>query len=408
MPRQRLGVALLVPGPAAIEIDGLRRALGDGSLGRIPAHLTLVPPVNVPVGRVSDALAVLREAAAEAGRAGGALRLRLGPAATFHPVTPVVYVGVAGDVHRLQLLRDRVFRPPLERALTHAFVPHVTLADDMAPERIPAAVAALADACLDVTVDRVHLLREEAGRIWRPVADAPLVLATVVGRGGLPLELTVSERPDPEAARLLSWAAALGPPAAVPGSSEAPQAGAEAPGPLPGPAGPPPAVDRGDAEAPRARREAHRPPGGPAGPLAGSEALGRPGGPAGHSPPVGPGGVEAPEAGADALGPPGGAVGPVAVAARRDGELVGAAHGWTVGPLTRLAALVVAQGARRQGVGARLLAAVEAEARGRGSAVLEAVVPDDPAPTALLSGAGWRPAGSPHPGWRWWTRALAG
>src|SRR5919197_3254077 len=155
MPRQRLGVALLVPGPAAIEIDGLRRALGDGALGRIPAHLTLVPPVNVPVSRVPDALAVLREAADEAGRAGGPLRLQLGPAATFHPVTPVVYLGVAGDVDRLRLLRDRVFRPPLERVLTHPFAPHVTLADDLAPQRIPAAVAALADTCMDVTVDRV-------------------------------------------------------------------------------------------------------------------------------------------------------------------------------------------------------------------------------------------------------------
>jgi 2'-5' RNA ligase len=307
MPRQRLGVALLVPGPAAAEIDGLRRALGDGALGRIPAHLTLVPPVNVPVERVPEALAVLRTAAAAAG-AGGPLRLRLGPAATFHPVTPVVYLEVGGDVDRLAALRDGVFRPPLQRALTHAFVPHVTLADDMAPARIPAAVTALADACVDVTVDRVHLLREEAGRIWRPVADAPLAPAVVVGRGGLPLELTTSEHADPEAQRLLAWGESAGE--------------------------------------------------------------------------------------------------PVAVAARRDGELVGVAHGWSVGPLTRLAELVVVEGARRQGVGSHLLAAFERVARDRGSGVLEAVAPDDPAATALLSGAGWRAAASPQAGWRWWTRPL--
>jgi 2'-5' RNA ligase len=302
MPRQRLGVALLVPGPAAAEIDGLRRALGDGALGRIPAHLTLVPPVNVPVERVPEALAVLRSAAAATG---GPLRLRLGPAATFHPVTPVVHLAVAGEVDRLAALRDAVFRPPLQRALTHPFVPHVTLADDMAPARIPAAVAALADACLDVTVDRVHLLREEPGRIWRPVADAPLAPAVVVGRGGLPLELTTGEQPDPESQRLL----------ASPGS--------------------------------------------------------------------------------------------VAVTARRDGEVVGVAHGWSLGPLTRLAELVVVEGARRQGVGAHVLAAFEREARDRGSAALEALAPDDPAATALLSGAGWAAAaGSPHAGWRWWTRPL--
>jgi GNAT superfamily N-acetyltransferase len=68
---------------------------------------------------------------------------------------------------------------------------------------------------------------------------------------------------------------------------------------------------------------------------------------------------------------------------------------------------VVADGARRQGVGGHLLAAFEQEARARGSDALEAVAPDDPAATALLSGAGWRPEGAPVPGWRWWRRRLS-
>ena len=57
-------MALLVPEPVAAEVDGLRRALGDGSLGRIPPHLTLVPPVNVAEDDVPKALSVLRQAAA--------------------------------------------------------------------------------------------------------------------------------------------------------------------------------------------------------------------------------------------------------------------------------------------------------------------------------------------------------
>ena len=64
MPKHRLGVVLLVPQPAAAEIDGLRRAVGDGALGRVPTHLTLVPPVNVRHDRLADALARLRLAAA--------------------------------------------------------------------------------------------------------------------------------------------------------------------------------------------------------------------------------------------------------------------------------------------------------------------------------------------------------
>ena len=157
----------MLPEPVATEVDGLRRALGDGTLGRIPAHLTLVPPVNVAEDDLPSALDVLRDAA----RQTRPLNLRLGPAATFHPETPVVYLAVGGDIDGLRSLRDRVFRPPLERALSRAFVPHVTVADELDPARIPAAVVALADYVVDVTFDGVHLLEEGRGRVWRPIAD---------------------------------------------------------------------------------------------------------------------------------------------------------------------------------------------------------------------------------------------
>ena len=159
-----------MPDPVAPEVDGLRRALGDGALGRIPAHLTLVPPVNVAEDDVTRALSVLRQAAA----ATAPVDLRLGPADTFAPVTPVVYLRVGGDLGALHALRDRVFRPPFERHLTHPFVPHVTLADEVATERIPAAVAALADYVADVRVGEVTLLEEGRGRVWRPVSGMAL------------------------------------------------------------------------------------------------------------------------------------------------------------------------------------------------------------------------------------------
>ena len=193
MPRRRLGVVLLIPPPLDGEIDGLRRACGDGALGKVPPHVTLVPPVNVREDAFEDALAVLRGAAAAA----EPLVLRLGPAATFHPDTPVLYLDVGGDLDRLHRLRDAVFVAPLTRRLTWPFAPHVTLAEEQPPERLEAGVTALADYRVDVRVDRVHLLEErkddQRGRVWEPVADVPLAPAVVVGRGGLPLELLVSQ-----------------------------------------------------------------------------------------------------------------------------------------------------------------------------------------------------------------------
>lgn len=193
----RLGVALLLPPPLDAEIDGLRRALGDGSLGRIPAHLTLVPPVNVREDRLGAALAVLRRAAA----ATRPFTVTLGPPATFLPDNPTLHLAV-GDGAPVRALRDRVFVDPLSRPLTWPFVPHVTVADEAEPGRIEAALVALAEYRAEVRFTGVHLLREGPGRIWAPIADAPFAAPAVVGRGGLPLELTVSRRLDPEAAAL--------------------------------------------------------------------------------------------------------------------------------------------------------------------------------------------------------------
>jgi 2'-5' RNA ligase/GNAT superfamily N-acetyltransferase len=198
VPRLRLGVALIVPPPLDAEVDGLRRALGDGALGRIPAHLTLVPPVNVREDRLGEALAVLRRAAA----ATRPFTVGLGPPATFLPDNPTLFLAVTDGEAEVRALRDRVFVDPLARPLTWPFVPHVTLADEADPTRIDAARTALADYRVKVSFSRVHLLREGQGRVWSPIADAPFAAPAVIGRGGLPVELTVSEQPDPDAAAL--------------------------------------------------------------------------------------------------------------------------------------------------------------------------------------------------------------
>lgn len=201
MARRRVGVVLPIPEPARTEIDGLRRALGDGALGRIPPHLTLVPPVNVRDEAVPDALALLREAAAATPPR---LTLRLGPPLSFLPVNPVVYLLVAGMVDEVHALRERVFRPPLERDLSWPFVPHVTLADEADEDRIGDAMSALADYEIDVDIGAVQIL-EERDRQWVVLAEARFGPATVVARGGLELSLSASAVLDDEAQRFARW-----------------------------------------------------------------------------------------------------------------------------------------------------------------------------------------------------------
>jgi 2'-5' RNA ligase len=164
----RLAVALLVPEPTATEIDGLRRALGE-DLDRVPPHITLVPPVNVRVEDVDAAFAVLRRAAANV----APFTVTLGPATTFAPVNPVVYLAVGGEVEPVHALHRAVLTDVLERTPTHEFVPHATIVEHTTPERIEAALVALADYRVDVRFESVHLLQQD-GRAWSPIAEALL------------------------------------------------------------------------------------------------------------------------------------------------------------------------------------------------------------------------------------------
>jgi 2'-5' RNA ligase len=192
--RRRLGVALLLDPPVATEVDGLRRAVGDPALGRIPPHVTLVPPVNVRHDDLPAALAVLRRAAAAVP---GPLRLAVGRPSTFLPVNPVLYLAVGGELEGLAALRNSVFQAPLQRSLSWPWVPHVTLADGAAEERIEAALTALADYSAVVDIDRVVLLEESPGRVWSPLADAALGPTARIGTGGLMVELVAGRIIDP-------------------------------------------------------------------------------------------------------------------------------------------------------------------------------------------------------------------
>ena len=193
MPRARLASALLVPTPFAREIEGLRRALGE-SLERVPPHLTIVPPINVREEQAGEVFALHRRAAADI----APITVTLGPATTFHPVNPVVYLDVTGaDVASIRALRTAVSVGVLDRKVDHEFVPHVTLVESTTPARIEAALVALADYRIEVTFESVHLLQEHERR-WQPIADARFEPPLIVGRGGIETEISASSLADSE------------------------------------------------------------------------------------------------------------------------------------------------------------------------------------------------------------------
>lgn len=189
MGRVRLGVALVLPEPWRSEIDGLRRALGSSTLGRIPPHITLVPPINI---RDEDVPAVLNQVR-EVAETSKALDLRLLPASTFRPDSPVLMLPVAGDdLDALHDLRARLQVDRLKREGKRAFVPHVTLHDNVDVEFRERAIGVLKAYEADVQFESVMVLRHHDDRIWREFADFRFESPVKIGTGGFEVSITHS------------------------------------------------------------------------------------------------------------------------------------------------------------------------------------------------------------------------
>jgi 2'-5' RNA ligase len=207
-----LAVVLFVPDPVRTEVDVLRRAFGDTTLARIAPHVTLVPPVNVDADDVPAAIAAVDAAV----RGDQPFDVTLGPPETFLPVTPVLYLHVGGDDARAELggQRARAFVAPLARPVGRDFVPHVTLGRAKhAPYRIDAGITAFGEYEATFVADRLTLLEllhpPGAPDIWTPIHEAPFGGPTVVARGPLQVELSVTSVVPDDAIDLLL--AAFGP-----------------------------------------------------------------------------------------------------------------------------------------------------------------------------------------------------
>jgi 8-oxo-dGTP pyrophosphatase MutT (NUDIX family)/2'-5' RNA ligase len=179
MGRVRLGVVAPLPEPIGIHVQAWRRALGDPSAGRIAPHLTLVPPQTVAERDLGRAVALVERAAEQA----VPFLVELDGAATFLPDSPVAYLVVREGGPALEALEAALRASPLDRR-THAFQPHVTVAQDLPPDRIEAAAAELAGLRATFPVRELAVLREErdpAGdKLWRPLATAVVGASTAV------------------------------------------------------------------------------------------------------------------------------------------------------------------------------------------------------------------------------------
>ncbi len=200
MERARLAVAVVFDSETAAFVDALRAAVGEQRLDRIPPHITLVPPVDVPVADLVEVWEGLREAVASAPPA---IEVDLGPVATFAPRTSTIHLDVHGVEpaadDALRALREAVRLPALTRRDRHGFHPHATLTSRASAERIDAALVAFEGLRRRTVLDRIALLRHDAGPPgrWHTAGEARLGPRRSVVRGVGALGLDVSAVRDP-------------------------------------------------------------------------------------------------------------------------------------------------------------------------------------------------------------------
>jgi 2'-5' RNA ligase len=159
-----IGVSIAVPDPFGTELQDFRVALGDESARRIPTHITLVPPTEIPDEALADIEAHLRSAAARQ----QPFRVRLRGTGTFRPVSPVVFVGVVEGISSCEMLAAATRSGPFTVQVGFPYHPHVTVAHHLGDAQLDRAFTELADYEAGFEVDQFWLYVHDERHGWRP------------------------------------------------------------------------------------------------------------------------------------------------------------------------------------------------------------------------------------------------
>ena len=170
-PRTRtIGVAIAIPEPYGTELQRVRESFGDPLARSIPTHITLLPPTEV----ASDELETIDKHLRTIAESEQPFEIHLRGSGTFRPVSPVVFVSVVLGISDCERVESRVRSGPLQRELTFPYHPHVTVAHDIADDRLDRAFDDLAPYNVRFGVWGFSLYEHGSDGVWRPQRDFPL------------------------------------------------------------------------------------------------------------------------------------------------------------------------------------------------------------------------------------------
>lgn len=147
-----IGVTIAVPEPWRTQLHEYRSAW-DPEGARIAPHITLLPPTDIEESYLPEVVRHLEATAAST----PPFEVHLAGTETFRPVSPVVFVAVAGGAEDVEALAAKVVRGPLGLELNYPYHPHVTVAHDVPEAVLDQAVAELSDFDAVFTVAEIRL-----------------------------------------------------------------------------------------------------------------------------------------------------------------------------------------------------------------------------------------------------------
>lgn len=136
-----IGVTLDVPEPFATELREARLRLGDLRAGSIPTHITVIPPMEIPV----ESWPVVRSHIREVANDTSPFVIALRGSGTFMPTSPVVFVAVARGISECQTLSQRLRHGVLNQPLAFPYHPHVTIAQELGEAELESAFQEFSD-----------------------------------------------------------------------------------------------------------------------------------------------------------------------------------------------------------------------------------------------------------------------
>ncbi len=160
-----IGVSIAIPTPFACELQRLRASYGDPLADSIPAHVTLLPPTEI----TDDLLPEVHEHLESVAATQKPFMMMLRSTGTFRPVSPVVFVQVAGGISSCERLEQAIRTGPLKRDVQFYYHPHVTVAHHVDDSAMDTAFNELARYECSFEVRSFGLYEHGDDLVWRDV-----------------------------------------------------------------------------------------------------------------------------------------------------------------------------------------------------------------------------------------------